>query len=271
MSALIFLIPRVLLLLLGILGGIFLLVFFFRLVGRILHVFGRCCGRLFGFVGGEIQDSLRFVGSVPTSLVFVPLVILNVLLGRWSAARHYGRALQEEVTVLGTSLYRVVLGHPARLLGLSPVLEGFERRVPDVVAKAPGPDRPSRKSGSFEGYTVIGSLPGGGSGARLFIARPDKERLAGLARAGHANVGDVVIKSFSLYEGSTLPQILRENRALEAARKLGLVLEHRQDGHRFYYVMPYVPGDDLGTVTRQLHNRSGSAGLRTEDLRLVLG
>jgi len=271
MSGLVWIFPRLLLLLLGLLGGIFLLVFFFRLLGRIFQAFGRGCGRIFGFVGGEIQDALRFVGSVPTSLVFVPLVLLNVLLGRWSAARHYGRALQEEVTVLGTSLYRVVLGHPARLLGLAPVLEGFERRVPDVLAKAPGSDRPSRKSGAFEGYTVIGSLPGGGSGARLFIARPDKERLAALARAGHAGVGEVVIKSFSLYEGSTLPQILRENRALEAARKLGLVLEHRQDAHRFYYVMPYVPGDDLGTVTRQLHHRGGGEGLRTPDLRLVLG
>ncbi len=271
MSGLVWILPRLILLLLGLLGGIFLLVFFFRLVGGILHAFGRGCGRICGFVGGEIQDALRFVGSVPTSLVFVPLVIVNIFLGRWSAARHYGRALQEEVTVLGTSLYRVILGHPARLLGLSPVLEGFERRVPDVVAKAPGPDRPSRKSGSFEGYTVIGSLPGGGSGARLFIARPDKERLAALARAGHSGVGEVVIKSFSLYEGSTLPQILRENRALEAARRLGLVLEHRQDPHRFYYVMPYVPGDDLATVTRQLHNHSGSEGLRTVDLRLVLG
>ena len=36
----------------------------------------------------------------------------------------------------------------------------------------------------------------------------------------------VVIKTFALAEGSALPQILRESRALESAKQLGLVFEH---------------------------------------------
>ena len=36
----------------------------------------------------------------------------------------------------------------------------------------------------------------------------------------------VVIKCFALSEGSSLPQMLRESRALECAKQLGLVYEH---------------------------------------------
>jgi len=214
---------------------VFIIVPLFRLLG--LGV-----SHLFRFVGGVIGDTLRLVGAVITMVIFIPFVILNIIIGRWSAAGHFGRSIQDECQAFGRSLYRVFIGHPARLLMLRPMLEGVEQRVPQAMAKAPGADRPSRKTGSFDGYKIIGSLPSGGSGAKLYIAEPDERRMASFARQGAPGVDRVIIKSFSLKDGSSLPQIIRESRALEAAKKIGLVLEHELTEHRFHYVMPYVPG-----------------------------
>jgi serine/threonine protein kinase len=134
----------------------------------------------------------------------------------------------------------------------------------------PGAAR-SSAAGRFEGYEIIGTLPGGGSGSRLYVARPSAIKLAGFIRDGHHDVGDVVIKCFSISDGSSLPQIVRESRALEAARKLGLVLEHELTSERFLYVMRYVPGDSLGLVTDRLHAASGRDGLSNAGLRRVIG
>jgi hypothetical protein len=79
-----------------------------------------------------------------------------------------------------------------------------------------------------------------------------------------------VIKSFALDAGSTLPQIVRESRALEAASRLGLVLEHELTLTTFHYVMPYVPGEGLDVVIGKMHARGGSAGLCPADLALVM-
>ena len=80
-----------------------------------------------------------------------------------------------------------------------------------------------------------------------------------------------MIKSFSLSEGSSLPQIVRESRSLEAARRLGLILDHDLRPDRFHYVMRYIPGDSLTLVTRQLHATSPSDGLGELQLRTALG
>jgi hypothetical protein len=79
-----------------------------------------------------------------------------------------------------------------------------------------------------------------------------------------------VIKCFALTEGSSLPQIVRESRALECAKQLGHVLDHGMDKHRFYYVMPYHPGDHLGLIARQMHGECGGRGLDHKHLRLVM-
>ncbi|MCW5764388.1 MAG: hypothetical protein KIT68_00265, partial [Phycisphaeraceae bacterium] len=123
-------------------------------------------------------------------------------------------------------------------------------------------------------YEIIGSLPGGGSGGRLYVARPTPMKQAAFERQGFGaigTVGDVVIKSFSVREGSSLPQIVRESRALEAAKKLGLVLEHELTPERFFYVMRYVPGDSLGIVATRLHAASGTGGLDDSGMRRVIG
>ncbi|MBX3353486.1 MAG: hypothetical protein KF684_11195 [Phycisphaeraceae bacterium] len=221
---------------------------------------------IFAFISGMIGSLLRVIGGVLATIVFVPLVLLNIIIGRWSAAAHFGRGVQDEIRSVGTNLYRFFIGHPARFLLLSPLVEGIERRVPQAVAHAPTKDKPSKRTGQFEGYEIVGSLRGGGSGGRLYIAKPDEKKRAQFARRG-VDADTVVIKVFSLADGSSLPQIVRESRALDAAKKLGLVLEHELTDKRFYYVMRYVPGDTLSIVTQRLHDKSGPVGLRPSELR----
>ncbi len=243
----------------------FVLVPLFKGIGWVIK-------QVFNFVVGEIGDALRIIGAVITNIVFIPLVIGSIVFGRWSAAAHFGRAIQSEFKTMGGCLYRIVLGHPARFLCLTALTDGIEKRLPEVVAATPGADRPSKaRTGQFEGYAIVGSLPGGGSGGRLYVAQPDELKLAGFARGGQHDVGQVVIKAFSLRDGSSLPQIVRESRALDAAKKLGLVLEHELTDERFFYVTRYVPGESLGLVTQRLHAQSPADGLGPAQLRQAMG
>lgn len=232
---------------------------------------GWLIAHIFAFLGGEIKDALRIIGAAITATVFSVLVILNILIFRWSASAHFGRAFSAEIAAAVASLYRIVIGHPARLLGLNSLVDGLEHRVPQAVAAAPTKDKPSRRTGQFENYRIIGSLPGGGSGSKLYIAEPDDLKLAAFARSGQADVEQVVIKSFSLKDGSSLPQIVRESRSLDAAKKLGLVLDHELTPERFFYVMRYVPGESLGLVTQHLHAASPAGGLSNAHLAKALG
>lgn len=225
---------------------------------------------IFTFIGHTLLDLLKLVGALITSLVLVPLTLGNVLIGRWSSSAHYGRAIEAELKAGVGCLYRIVIGNPARLLLLSPLTEGIEKRVPAAVAHAPGSDRPSRRQGQFDGYTIIGSLAGGGSGGKLFIAEPSNAKIAALSRSGQHDVDRVVIKTFSLADGSTLPQIVRENRALPAAKRLGLILEHELTEDRFYYVTRYVPGESLSLATQRLHASTGGGGLSGKYLNEAL-
>ncbi|HIB69856.1 MAG TPA: hypothetical protein EYO33_33460, partial [Phycisphaerales bacterium] len=164
-------------------------------------------------------------------------------------------------------MYRFFIGNPARLFGLGGALEGVERRVPDAMAAAPTRDKPSKKRvGMFEGYKIVGSLKGGGSGGKLYIAEPDEVKRAVFAKRKLGEVDQVVIKVFSLNDGSSLPQIVRESRALDAARQLGLVLEHEMSPDRFYYVMRYVPGESLSVVTQRMHTLSPADGLGDSEM-----
>lgn len=236
------------------------------LVRAVAWLIRHVCAYVFGTIG----DVLRFIGALLVVLITAPLAVGCVVIGRWSAAQHYGRAIIAELRSMGRSIYMAILGRPARLLCMEQALAGLEQRLPRVVAEAPAADRPSRRTGQFDGYTIVGSLPGGGSGGRLYIAEPDDLKRAAFERAGQRGVERVVIKSFSLREGSSMPQIVRESRALDAARKLGLVLEHELTPDRFYYVTRYVPGQSLGLVTTQLH-ASSPDGLSGPTLQAALG
>ena len=227
--------------------------------------------QVFTFIFGMIGDTLRLIGILIMVPILSLLVVANIVIGRWSAAGHFGKGVTGEVKTFGAALYRLVIGHPARLFCLTPLTEGIERRLPEMVAAAPGPDKPSRRTGAFEGYQVTGSLPGGGSGGKLYLATPDDRKRGAFLRQGIGEVDQVVIKSFHLREGSSLPQIVRESRSLESARKMGLVLEHELTDERFYYVMRYAPGESLTRVTQQMHAMTGAKGLSKRDMRTVLG
>ncbi len=237
------------------------------MIGGVFRSIAWLIGHIFEFVSGMLGDTVRFVGAVIAGIVLVPLALLSVVIGRWSAANHFAKSMKRECGVGVACLYRVVLQRPLKLVLLHGLLEGVEQRVPEAMGAAPGADRPRRRTGQFDGYTIVGSLRGGGSGAKLYIAQPTPQM-----HARNSNFPDrVVIKSFALTEGSTLPQIVRESRSLEAARQLGLVLDHGMDEHRFFYVMPYHAGEDLGIITRELHGKSGVNGLDQRHLTLVMG
>lgn len=250
--------------------GLQLLAFLLRTLSWLI---GTLASRVVDFVRDTITDAMRAVGALLAAALVLPLALANFLFGRWRSGVHYGRAFEDELGRFALSLYRLLLGNPIRCLGLDALTEGIERRVPEVVARAP--KRPRRTSARdlerFAGYRVTGTLEAGGSGARLFLARPRPEKLAELLAAGHEDPGEVVIKSFALGAGSTLPQIVRESRALEAASRLGLVLEHELTEDRFFYVMPYVPGERLDVVIERLHAQAGTDGLGRREFDLVLG
>ncbi len=237
------------------------------LIGGVFKGIGWVVAHIYLFIAGMLKDSVRFVGSLIAMVVLMPLLLLNIVIGRWSAAGHFGRSIKRECNVASNCIYRVALQRPLRFVLLGGLLEGVEERVNEAMINAPTSDKPSRRTGTFDGYTIIGSLPGGGSGAKLYIAQPDDAK-----RARNSALPErVVIKSFMLTDGSSLPQIIRESRALEAAKQLGLVLEHDLDEHRFFYVMPYHEGDHLGLITRQMHGRSDANGLNVRQLGTVFG
>ena len=258
---------------LGVLAVVYLIVPLFR--GIAWFVRAACSGAAFlmrqlvKFLGGVLLDLLRLAGAILTAAVYVLLCISNTVLARWDTARHYGDAIFEEIKTAGTMIYRLTIGRPLRLLGLGALVEGLETRMPQVVASAPGQEQ-GRRLPQFPGYEIVGTLPAGGSGAKLYVAKPDARRLAGFARDGFVDVGNVVIKAFSLRDGSELPQIIRESRALDAAMKLGLVLDHEFNNERFYYVTRYVPGQQLSAVSQQLHLQSGPDGLGQDQLKVAL-
>ncbi len=249
----------------GLVAGIYL---FFKLFGLVWIILGN----IFRFIGAELSDAVRLIGTVIAAPIFALLVGLNVIIGRWSAAGHFGRSFGGECRAAGACVYRLVLSNPLKLFGLGGVLEGVEQRVPQAMAEAPGRDKPSKKRvGMFDGYSIVGSLKGGGSGGKLYVAKPDELKRAALARRGAGDVEQVVIKVFSQKDGSTLDQILRESRALEAARRLGLVLEHSSEPDRFFYVMRYVPGESLGVMTQRMHAACPADGLDGKRLGEALG
>jgi len=253
---------------LGVLVIIFVLVPVLKgvgwLIGGIFQGIGWLFSHIFEFIGGVLGDALRFIGAIIAGVALVPLTILNVIIGRWSAAGHFAESVRREFKIGFSCLYRIFIRRPLKLVLLDGLLEGIEQRVPEAMAGAPRADKPARRTGQFDGYTIVGSLRGGGSGGKLFVAEPDKDfRRKGMPER-------VVIKSFALTEGSSLPQIVRESRALEAARQLGLVLDHGMEDHRFYYVMPFHDGDHLGVITRQLHGESDGRGLDARQLGKVM-
>ncbi|MBZ0171444.1 MAG: hypothetical protein K8E66_03610, partial [Phycisphaerales bacterium] len=91
--------------------GVFVLVVLGKVIFKVL-------AHVFGVIGSMIADVFRFIGATIVALVFIPLIVLNIVIGRWSASAHYGRAFTGECKTIGGCLYRVAIGHPLRLVGL---------------------------------------------------------------------------------------------------------------------------------------------------------
>jgi hypothetical protein len=105
-------------------------VVFVLLLIPIFKGIGWLFSRIFRFITSEISDLFRFIGAILTAIVYVPMIVGSVLIARWSAASHFGRAFQAELTTLAACVYRLLIGNPARLVGLEGVTEGFEKRLP---------------------------------------------------------------------------------------------------------------------------------------------
>ena len=256
----------------GLAGVILLLTVGMRLVVSVLS-------RIFGFVTGEIGDLIILVLSIIGLFIAAPLAVFFLVLGRWGSANAQARAFGDRIARVGHAIGSVLLVRPLRLIYLdSPanaVKEALPGYMPDgaglLEAKRLRKEKPVRTKvtetvsedmNHFEGFDLVGSLRAGGSGARLFIAKPSEARRARL----DGQPEKIVIKAFTLEQGSTLPAIIRESRALEGARRMGLVLEHHLEDERFWYVMPYHAGDQFGTVIERLHRKAGSRGLRGKSL-----
>ncbi|MFT5081501.1 MAG: serine/threonine protein kinase [Planctomycetota bacterium] len=238
---------------------------FFLIISRVVRL-----------VSSILVDCGRLVASAISLVLCIPLIMISLLFLRTESAKRHGSNLGHELIAIGSAAGRILLVHPLRLLGIK-VGGKIETKIdqmpmthPDDLDVELASSRKSSAPDKFEGFKVIGTLPRGGSGARLFVAEPVGKKAKQLEHVAKKPVGRVVIKSFSLEDGSTMPQIVRESRALEAARDLGLVFEHELTGSRFHYVMPYVPGEDLAHVTRDLHEKAGPVGLDANGLRAAL-
>jgi serine/threonine protein kinase len=220
------------------------------------------------FLGATITDLAKLLGNMLLCVVFALLGVLGVLVLRFEAAGRFARAVRAEAGRGLLRVYHLLIGNPLRLVGLEGLVEGFETRLPTVLSGALD-DALGARAGMFSGYRIVGTLPTGGSGAKIYIADVLPKKFLQLKREGFAG-GQVVIKSFIPDEEGALAGIIRESQSLDAASKLGLILEHGSTPSRFYYVMRYVPGKHLRSVIAKLHEGC-DLGLDDARTRVVLG
>jgi len=225
---------------------IFMMVFVFNVAGAVLSLIMRVIQSIGRTVLKLIADVTVAAVCVVKAVVLSMVAIGAMLLGRWPSAKRTGAKV------------RALFKRAGRRLSDLPT------RAVSRAARTPAARRAESASTDdtdpFPGWRIVGELKAGGSGAQLFIAEP-------LPGNPH-RVDRAVLKVFDLRAGSPLPQMVRESRALEGARKLGMVLEHRIDKRRFWYAMPFIPGDHLGKAIGNLH--VDNAGLSGADMRTAL-
>ncbi|MBL6720243.1 MAG: hypothetical protein ISQ08_02430 [Planctomycetes bacterium] len=250
-----------------------------RVVGLVFRVLGlrepssRAAGpgRVARWTRDTLQDAGNLLGNLVGAVSLGVFSLTQLLLLRTAAFRRLGSAAGSEALAAAGAIYRLLLGHPLRLLGLGGLVRSLEQRIPAALDAAYEAERrsvPTTRGGalpSVEGYQLERELVAGGSGARIFVGRPTPERVRDLGSRGRRLPEQVVVKVFTLTAGSTLPQILRESRALEPAGRLGLVLDHCLDEEQFHYVMPFVEGPSLQDEIDTLHQ--GDTPLDGEALR----
>jgi len=252
-------------------------------------------GRIIACAGGIVGDLITAVVNLAVAPFSLARALVLLVIGRFREADRSAERFQSRIVEVGMRLWSAVVQRPLRIAGVrvpprrhslvpahGPVGPGAPPPPPLMAhrgaATAPPPfaasprstvdpppwPNPAGFSNSFPGYEIEGRLPSGGSGARLFVAAPEPAKQVLLP----GTPSRVVIKSFAIGEGSTLPQIIRESRSLDAAKSLGLVLDHALEPHRFWYAMPHFVGPTLTELVGQRHRALGSSrGLDSRSLR----
>lgn len=215
------------------------------------HILGPvllCVIRVIQFIGLVIIELIRDMVAacvhIIVAVVMFPVILGALVLGRWEASARMARGIRDRFRRVG-------------------------RRVGGLVTKTAAAQTPKRRTlrprgnpGEFPGWRVVGELQSGGSGATLHIAEPTHEAPTGAPDR-------VVIKCFDTTRGTPLGQMIRESRALEGAKKLGLIVEHNHDEQRFWYVMPFIPGAHLAQTVASLH--TDGIPLSQNDVSIAIG
>jgi serine/threonine protein kinase len=249
----------------------------------------------FRFCKAVVQDSLRAIGGFVAAPIYATLGLVGLATNRPDAQARFLTTAKDEGLRGLVATYRVFIGHPLRFLGAQRIVERLETGLPPAIEDVWG-EVLTPSTQLFPGYQVLRTIPGGGSGAKLYVAVPHgntstrvKDALKRLEQSTPAGSlalpgthtretssplvaeGTVIIKSFALSQGSQLPQIVRESRAIEAGKALGLILDDGLTPERFWYAMHYVPGDNLRIALQSLHTQPGcEQGLQEPQLRQVL-
>lgn len=239
-------------------------------VGLVLSRLGVATGQLLAHLSrclrGLGSDLVRAVGGMTVAVLLLPVALARVCLLRGRSAREALATAGGEFRAAFRAIFSAVIVRPLEFLGLGSVVQHVGSRLPAALGES-RVQRPHTAVArvNFDGFRVLRELQRGGSGARLFVAEPDDRTRRRIELAD----GFVVIKCFDFDEGTHLAEVLRESRSLEAARKLGLVLDHAATERRFYYVMRYIEGIDLGKFTRRLHEAAGDAPLDRTQIALA--
>jgi serine/threonine protein kinase len=230
-------------------------------LGVLMGLFAAHLGRCLRQMG---LDFVRVIGGTIVALIMLPVALGRLVAGTRDAARDALRAAGREAHDALRALYSLVLVQPLRLVGLRAIVGHVESRLPAALSDN-GSTGPRTSAVEFDGYAILRELKAGGSGARIFVCEPDARTRV---RIGLAE-GEVVIKSFGFDDGTRLAEMLRESRALDAARRLGLILDHDSSERRFHYVMRFYPGLDLGKFTRRTHELAPDGRLDREQFVLL--
>lgn len=225
-------------------------IMFVYVVIPLLGLFFVFIGRLFRFMWQEFRDILLLPTALLVAVIKVCSVIICIVLGRWDIVRVEKQKASKRFAEAGDRCTALFIDNPLQLFGIQPAsttqkplysqqvhgeIKDAVRQVQDFLGT------PTQSQRSFQGYTIAGTLPSGGSGAKLYVVQKEKTH------------EKFVIKYFDITSGSILPQIVRESKAMECAKRLGLVIEHHLDESCFWYAMPFHDGEHLGLLTNKQH------------------
>ena len=233
-------------------GAVILFVYFIVPALGLIFTF---TGRLFRFVWQGLRDALLIPIALFVGTIKMIRAVICVVLGRWDIVHTETTFAKLRFFEAYNRTISFCIDNPLQLFGIKPPNKTQEHAVVKQVQEFVGTK--SRPKTLFGGYSITGTLPSGGSGAKLYVAKSIDSGV------------EVVIKHFDIGSGSQLPQIVRESKAMECAKKLGLVIEHHLDDQNFWYAMPFHNGDHLGIITNSLHTQSKT--LSHNQFKTILG